>query len=312
MKSPRRRWIAPLCLALGLGLGTSACKKDGDSAVPGAGDEKGDGLYLAYDAAGFNLSSTIKLSLELAGMAAGTMDVEATGSIAVTPQDGGKLKVQSRVEEIGAYEATGDLKPEEKEGEEPRDPKEDMKGAETFAVTNERGEADEDATEGLAENVKKKEEAEKAEEAGDEAAQRRIARQSMGAAFITLPELPDVGLEEGKEIKVPTKEEERNLGGRKLPVEVDATYHLQKIDASSGARLATLSFKSEGTGADEIDNGQGGSVFVSYEEETEGTLVFNLDSKLPVSMTVEQATAIMFGENTAEQYLEIEASFEKK
>lgn len=312
MKSPRGRWIAAFVIALGLGLGAPACKKNGDSAAPGASDKKGDGLYLAYGGDAFTLAADVKLSLELAGMASGTMNVEATGSIAAEPQGDGNLKITSRVEDISTYEASGDLEPEAEEGEEPPNPKEDMKGAETFAVTNGRGEADEDLTEALAENVKKQADADKAEEAGDEDTQRRMQRQSMGAAFITLPELPDVGLKEGEEIKVPTKEEERNLGGRKLPVEVDATYHLTKIDDSSGARLATLTFKSEGTGADEIDNGQGGSVFVSYEEETEGTLVFNLDAKLPVSLAVEQATAIAFGDNTAEQYLEIEASFTKK
>ena len=54
-----------------------------------------------------------------------------------------------------------------------------------------------------------------------------------------------------------------------------------------------------------MDNGQGGNVFVAYEEETEGTLLFDLDANVPVSMVVEQATAISFGENSVEQYFEI-------
>jgi hypothetical protein len=133
----------------------------------------------------------------------------------------------------------------------------------------------------------------------------------MGGQVITLPDLPEVGLVEGKEIKVPTKEEDRNLGGQTLPIEVDQTYNLEKIDASSGARIATLKFKSAGSGAEEMQGGQG-TMFVAYEEETEGTLLFDLDANLPVSIKVEQATMISFGDNSAEQYLELEASYSKK
>ncbi len=311
MFPPRRHLLAPFVLFLGLGAAVGACKKDGDTATPGAADKKGDGLYLEYAADGFELAADVTMSMEVSGMASGSMDVAGTGVIVATPHAAGKLKVLARVDEIKTYEASGDLKPKVEEGEEPPDVKTEMKGAETIVVTDVRGEADDEASKALPENVAKKAEADKAEEAGDDKAQQRLATRALGGSIITLPGLPEVGLEEGKEIKVPTKEEERSLGPRKLPVEVDATYLLQKIDASSGQRLATLAFKSEGTGAEEMEGGQG-SVFVSYEEETEGTLIFNLDTNLPVSLVVEQATAISFGDNAAEQYLEIEAKYEKK
>lgn len=311
MKPHRRRFLAPLVVLLGLGLGVSACKKDGDTTAPGAEDKKDDGLHLEYASGGFGLAADVKMSLELSGMGNGSMEVAAKGTLEAAPAEGGKMKVVSRVDEVSAYEAAGDLKPKLEEGEEPPDMKEEMKGAETVVVVNIRGEADEEASKALPENVAKKEEADKAKESGDEKAQRRIATRSMGGQVITLPDLPDVGLVEGKEVKVPTKEEERNLGGQVLPIEVDQTYHLEKIDSSSGARVATLKFKSAGSGAEEMQGGQG-SVFVAYEEETEGTLLFDLDAGLPVSLKVEQATMISFGDNSAEQYLELEASYTKK
>ena len=301
-----------MVLLLSLGLGAQACKKDGSSTAPGGGQAEDDGMHLTYAKDGFSLATEVTMSLEVAGMASGTMEVSAKGTIEGAPHDGGKFKVKTRVDEVAKYEASGDLKPKAEEGQEPPDMKSEIVGAETFLVTDALGEADEEASEALAENVKKKEEAEKAEEDGDENAQQRMAARAMGGSVLTLPNLPEVGLEEGKEIKVPTKEEERSLGGRKLPVEVDSTYHLTKIDSSSGSRIATLEFKREGSGADEMDNGQGGSVFVAYEEETEGTLLFDLDAMVPVSMSVEQATAISFGDNAVEQYFEIEAKYAKQ
>lgn len=311
MKPHRRRFVAPLVLLLGLGVGATACKKEGDTNAPGTKDDKDDGLHLEYATGGFGLVADVKMSLELSGMGNGSLAVAAKGSIDATPGDGGKLKVVSRVDEVASYEASGDLKPKLEEGEEPPDMKEEMKGAETVVLVSARGEADEEASKALPENVAKKAEADAAKEAGDEKAQRRISTRSLGGQVITLPELPEVGLVEGKPIKVPTKEEERNLGGQTLPIEIDQTYHLQKIDSSSGARIATLSFKSAGSGAQEMQGGQG-SVFVAYEEETEGTLLFDLDARLPVSLSVEQATMISFGDNSAEQYLEIEATYSKK
>jgi hypothetical protein len=250
------------------------------------------------------------MSLELSGMAAGTMQVTANGTIEASPHGAGKLRVMSQVDEVGKYEATGDLKPKAEEGKEPTDFKEAVKGAKSFVVTDMHGDADEAATKALPENVKKEQEAEQSKGESDEQRQKRMLS-AMGASILTLPDLPEVGLKEGQEIKVPTKEEKRNLGGRELPVEVDSTYHLTKIDRATGSRIATIAFKREGSGADEMESSQGGSMFVAYEEETEGTLVFDLDAGLPVSVKVEQATAISFGDNAAEQYLTLEASYKK-
>jgi hypothetical protein len=307
MSRPRRRRLRSVTWCLALALAATACKKDGESTSP-ASAEKGDGLQLRYPEKGFRLGTEIQVALEVSGMATGSLKLAARGTLEATPHGQKQLRVMGRVDEVASFEASGDMAPETKEGETPPDLKVEMKGAESFVVTDLRGDADEAATKALPQNVEK----EKKEEAeGDEANQRRSMAQAFGGSVITLPGLPEIGLEVGKETKMPTKEEERPLGARKLPVEVDTVYHLEKIDESSGSRVATIKFKSESSGADEMENPQGGSMFVAYEEETEGTLLFDLDANLPVSLRLEQATAISAGDNAFEQYLELSATYAK-
>ena len=118
-----------------------------------------------------------------------------------------------------------------------------------------------------------------------------------------------MSLKEGKEVKAPTEEDERNLfGAAMVPMETDATYTLTGIDSSGGTRIATIEFESVGSGATEI-SGQGQTALVSVDVESSGTLVFDLDKGLPVSVEAEQLEAITFGDNAIEQIVEIESTF---
>lgn len=299
-----------------LALAAPACDKGGDTNTPGGkggsegggGEQAQSGMMLEYPAQAFSLATDMKMALEVSGMGNGSLELEVKGSLEAAPE-GDKLRITSTVAEVANFAASGDMAPEDG----PENPQESLIGLQSWTIASLRGEEDEEATKALAENKARKDELDKKVEAAREKGEQYqpTLAETLGGSPIELPDLPDVGLEEGQTIKVPTENDERPLGGDSVPVEVDREYTMKAIDDSSGQRIATIDFASEGSGAKEF-SGQEGNVLVSYEEETEGRLVFNLDTKLPVSLVVEQASAINFGERSVEQFVEFEIEFEAK
>lgn len=298
-----------------LALAAPACDKGGDTNSPGGGggSEGGDqkapsGLMLEYPSEAFTLATNMTMALEVSGMGNGSLELEVKGTVTAQPE-GGKLRITSTVDEVDNFAASGDMAPEDG----PENPQESLIGLQSWKIASLRGEEDEEATKALEENKAREAALEKKVEdarANGEQYQPTLA-ETLGGSPIELPDLPDVGLEEGKKVEIPTENDERPLGGDSVPVEVDRSYTMKSIDDSSGQRIATIDFLSVGSGAKEFQ-GQEGNVLVSYDEETEGRLVFNLDTKLPVSLVVEQASAINFGERAVEQFVEFEIEFEAK
>ncbi len=321
------------CLSLGLlllaGPGLVACDKgDGGTEAPAGGGKakKSDGIEFAYSAQGFELEAAAEVVYEIAGAQTGLLEMSGKGKLAAAGE-GQKLRVTTTIEEITGLEVDGVIA-KQMSGD-PEAMKAAAKGKQNWFIVGLDGEIDEEATKALPEVKARDAEAEKRREAakaegekadkaegaegeGGEAAEGEGGEEAdlgeFGSQLLSLPSLPKVGLKVGKEVKIPTEEEEFPLGGDTMPVEVDRTYTLTGIDESSGERIATVKFLEEGSGAKEMSGPQG-SAFVAVEQESTGTLVFNLDKGTPVSFKAEQASALSFGDQTFEQIVEISYTF---
>lgn len=261
--------------ALGLAL-LGGC--DGDKSNP-PGDGGGgvvsetDGKALAdggkdyvYAADGFTLTATTKVKLELSSnQGQGAAELSARSVIEATPE-GDKLKIHGKVVELLGYEGSGQLDPEfmrkqaEEAGEEPMDLTAELAKSEGWAIVNLKGEADEALTKALAENS-----------SADEA--------PMDFGLFSLPDLPTVDLEPGAKVTLPTKADEHQLPFGSVPVEVDVTWTLRKIEGT----VAELDVTIEGSGATEIEAGGGNTAMVSILEESSYTIFFDMEAKLPKS-----------------------------
>ncbi|HVH99146.1 MAG TPA: hypothetical protein VM869_10560 [Enhygromyxa sp.] len=296
-RRPRLRLVTTLALTLGLGLAGAACDKGGDSTEKpgerknGPKAEGGDGAAkldggkeYVYPAEGFSLTATTTIKFGLASkQGSGEAEVSARSMIEATPIDGGKLKVHGKVIELIGYKGTGQLDPEfmkkqaAEQGQTDFDLLAELAKSEGWTVIDQKGELDKAATEALAEN--------KTEEDG-----------SVDFGLFNLPDLPRIDLVEGEKIKVPTQAVDRQTLVGMVPVEVDETWTLRKIEN----RVAEIDVSSEASGATEI-TGNGGSANVSIFEESSYTLFFNLDTKLPVAIS---------GYSQSEMQLDIEGQSE--
>jgi hypothetical protein len=312
---PRRlrlRRVTTLTLTLGLSLAGAACDKGGDATEkPGDRkngakvDDKGatkpdGGKDYVYPAEGFVLTSTTTIKFGLASkQGSGEAEVSARSLIEATPEGAGKLKVHGKVVELIGYTGSGQLDPEfmkkqaAENGQADFDLLAELAKAEGWTVIDHKGELDKAATEGLAEN--------KAKEDG-----------SVDFGLFNLPDLPRVDLVEGEKITLPTQAVDRQTLVGMVPVELDETWTLRKIDAN---RIAEIDVSSEASGATEISGGQG-SANVSVFEESSYTLLYNLDTKLPVSITGYSQSELQLdieGQSetlTVEQNSEVSATYE--
>lgn len=276
------RLSTTLALGLGLALTGAACDKGGDASnKPGAGGEPtgkagkdakaNTGADYAYAAEGFTVTSNMKVKFEVTSSeGAGAAEIEARSLLEATPaKDKDKLQVHGKVLELVRYEGSGQLDPEfmkkqaEKEGGDVFDIVESLRSAESWVILNRKGQVDGDATKALPQN-----ETPDPSSAGD-------------FGLFNLPDLPPVDLVEGEKTKLPTKDDERQLPFGMIPVEVDETWTLRSISAD---RIAEFDVTSELGGATEISAG-GGTAMVSMLEEGSYTVHFNLETKLPVSIS---------------------------
>lgn len=287
MISRPRRARAPFraLLALGLTLGSSPLGCDGgdSSNPPGGKGEVGDaggakaegGKDYMYAAEGFTLTATTTTKLQLSSsQGAGTQELGARSLIEAKPA-GDKLEVHGKVLELTKYVGTGQLDPEfmrkqaEEAGQDAPDLEAEMRRSEGWMIIDLKGERDKEASDALPQN----------KDAGEDG--------PSDFGLFGLPDLPKVDLEEGKEVKLPTESDERQLAFAPItvPVEVDVTWVLRKVEGG----VAELDVTVESSGATEIDMG-GQTALVSMLEEAAFTIEFNLETKLPVSIDGYQAS----------------------
>jgi hypothetical protein len=293
-RSPRLRLVTTFAFALGLTLAGAACDKGGESTdKPGNGKNgpivEGDGKATVdggkdyvYPSEGFVLTATTNLKFEISSkQGSGAAEVSARSLVEATPADG-KLKVHGKVIELIGYKGSGQLDPEfmkkqaQEQGQESFDLIAELSSSEGWMIIDHKGELDKKATEALAEN--------------------KVEDEGIDFGLFNLPDLPRIDLIEGEKITLPTKEMDRQTLVGMVPIELDESWTLRKIEG----RVAELDVSSEGSGATEISGG-GGSANVSMFEESSYTVRFNLDTRLPVSVT---------GYSQSEMQLDIEGQSE--
>jgi predicted RecA/RadA family phage recombinase len=278
LRRSRLRLASTLALTLGLALGGAACDKEGGSTDKPGGKNGSTvdsgkpaaegGKDYVYAAEGFVLTATMNIKFEISSkQGSGAAEIAAKSLIEATPAGADKLEIHGKVIELINFKGSGQLDPEfmkkqaQEQGGKVVDIVEQLGKSESWLIVNLKGELDEAATKALPQNKK--------------------GEDDDGADFglFNLPDLPAVDLVEGKKVTLPTKTEERQLPFGSVPVEIDETWTLRKID---GNRIAEFDVTSEGSGATEISGG-GGSASVSMLEESSFTIFFNLETKLPVS-----------------------------
>lgn len=318
MPSPRRS-VTVLAFSLALALG--ACDKGKGTTPPpdGAGDQgdggagKTDAVTLRYSAEPRALHQTGVFETSQTG---GGQFTEAKIEFAadlVIDKDADKLKVVWDLQSVDKLELGGALEP--KEGEDPKAYLvEKGKGA---YLTDLRGESDGEASEALPENAESRAEAEKVQqEMQSQAAAGKqpelpvgpIVLQFLPRAF-QLPTLPEQPLEVGKAVTI-EKSEEEVLGqtGIVLPLDIETTYTLVKIDDSGGSRIAEIQHTGEAGGATETQMGM-----ITLAASYEGTLLFDLDTQVPVSYERQSTESFELGQlGTQEQTLLLRSEWAKK
>lgn len=267
----------------GLVLLGSACEKE--SSNPPEGGAAGDGgskpaaedggKDYVYPAEGFKLTATTTVKMEIAStQGQGTAELSARSLIEAKPA-GDNLEIHGKVVELIGYAGTGQLDPEfmkkqaAEAGGEPMDLVAELAKSEGWSILDRKGKADDAATKAMPQNQTE----------GDAA----------GADFglFGLPDLPRVDLEVGKKVQLPTKADERQLPFGSIPVEIDTTWTLRAVNGN----VAELDVSSEGSGATEFDGGQG-TATVSMLEESSYTVMFDLTTKLPISVEGYSASEI--------------------
>lgn len=290
-------------LAFALAASISACDKGGsttppagDGAAAGDGAEQAQGTTLRYAAAPKTLQQNVTFeTTQSGGGQFAEAKLQLVAKLAVD-KDADKLKVIWNVEQVENLELGGALEP--KEGDDPKAyVTEQGKGA---YLTDLRGETDEEASEGLPENAAAKAEMERMQKEMQEQAaagkQPAVPAGVMVMAFLPralqLPTLPEQTLEVGKPAKI-EREEEQVLGetGIVLPLEIETTYTLVKIDDSGGNRIAEVRMEGEAGGATETQMGM-----ITYASSYEGTLLFDLDAQVPVSYERQNTDAYELGQ----------------
>lgn len=282
------------------------CKKAPEAGTDGPGTTAGpnaqSGTVLRYKTAPVKLKETVTVAVSTNGQGgSGEMKADVTGLLDVSDAGGGKLKVGYSVLEVRAFELTGQMAPKPKEGKPLPDLKAQLLAGKGAKIVDLRGDEDDKASEALPENKKPPKEQGKEQEELDA---------GEFASFLGLPpELPEGGLVEGTPVKI-KKEKADKLGPIEIDMEIDLTYTLVKIDASSGKRLAEIKIEAEASGAKELSQG-GQNIMISLDRTTESTLVFNLDDQLPVRSHLESTLAGNFGQfGSNETRFVVDAAYE--
>lgn len=294
--------------ALGLGsLSLSACtKKTADTANPdgaGAGGStlSGGGVVLRYKPAPTRLKENLNVSFNISGGGqTGGMKSDFTGLLDIKPQGADKLRVDFSVTDVRAFDLTGSMKPEAKDGKPVPDLKAKFLTTKGARIVDLLGDTDKAATKALPENAPKKEGTPEDE----------FDVSGFGSFLGLPPELPKEGLVEGKPVKVSKEDKESFLGTIEVDMETETTYTLLKIDNSSGKRIADIKVESESSGAKELSQG-GQNMMLSIDIASESTFAVNLDDMLPVRAHIESTTSFSAGaQGGGESRIVMDATYE--
>ena len=303
-----------LVAALACAAAGSACNKQGGTDSPGGrggaagAPAAGDGVQLRYGLAATKLKQKGKIDLNTSGGGKfGQAAIEYSALLDVVP-NGDKLKVSWSFADIGKLDLQGLYK------DASGDPKTMLltEGRGAFVV-DVLGTVDEKGTEALQETTARRERfkalakeggAGEGKEPSNAGALQLLA---MTDAMVSLPDLPKESLAVGKPITV-EREEETQLGdsGVMLPTDIESKFTLVKIDESGGQRIAELQVEVESSGATEMQGNM-----IAVESTTEGSMLFDLGTGLPVSYKFTRNTSFTFGQNSLENTMIAEAAFEK-
>ena len=280
---------------------TSAAAQGGDEATKEAA------VVLRYDTTARTLRQTGHLELVQRGAgqyAEAILDVSAT--IAIEPR-ADRLEVAWKVDDVTGLELAGALQ-------------QDGDDAEAFLeahgvgayLSDLRGQAEDDPElplnlERESKLAQMREEIAKATAAGKSAPiVPGLQMLSYLPPLLQLPTLPDEALPLGEPVIV-RREEETELGdtGLVLPFDVEVKYTLVRIDASGGSRLAEMVFEATASGSQE---GPGGEIVIVSEQR--GSLLFDLEKKVPVSYESIRTETIEMGQFSGETETTLRASWE--
>jgi hypothetical protein len=300
------RAVASLQMVLALSCGPRGdTQKPGGDGGAGTKVQKGAGVELRYAMAPAKLVQTGKFDMSTTGGGVfGEAQLEYTAKLELAPQ-GEQLKVSWAFANIGKLDAKGMFETK---------PSEDAKGllvkeGKGAFLIDARGQTDEETSLGLPENAarrKRFEEIDKLARSGK--APKMSGGEQMLAmveAIIVIPDLPEQGLEVGKTITI-AMEEQTELGGTgmMLPTQKETKYTLVKIDESGGKRIAELQVVSASSGAAEEQG-----VTLTVDATNEGSMLFDLDAKLPVSYRFTRTQSLSDGQSTFESTMVLEANF---
>ena len=284
--------------------GTEKPAGDGGSPKP---VQQGAGVLLRYALAPAKLVQRGKFDMSTTGGGQfGEAQLEYTAKLELAPH-GEQLKVVWAFADVGKLDVKGMFAPKAGGGDEAKSLLvQEGKGA--FLI-DARGQTDDEASHGLAENAARNQrfaQMEKQAKAG-KAAKLSSGDQvlALADAIIVIPDLPEQGLEVGKTLTLALEEETELAGsGMMLPTQKETKYTLVKIDDSGGKRIAELQVQSVTSGSAEE---QGATLTV--DTTNEGSMLFDLDAKLPVSYRFTRTQSLSDGQSTFESTMVLEASF---
>lgn len=313
-------------LLVSLAAGSSACNKGGTATVAPGGDGTSGGS--APSAAGELLrygsgrsvrqatQYTIKVS---GGGQVGEAVTTHKATLSLAPEGEG-LKVGWKIDAVDGVALKGMF--------EPKDEATKSFDLAAYAVqhgtgvylTDLRGELDEEATQALPENAEKAKAAEARNAERQEAMEKAKADEKDPPAFpeaageqlismlegsFNLPTLPEQALEVGKSVTEEEEDEKTIQGSIKIPVESETTYTLVKIDEVGGQRIAELTVEVESSGATELPQGM-----LVLDQATDGTMRFDLDAQVPVSVKVNTTQSVSMGDFLFETNVVVDSTYE--
>lgn len=296
------------------------CEKKSTLVVPdeGAPSTEGDapakapleaGLVLRYEAKPRKFKQTA--SLEMTQRGAGQYSEMKVGLSALVDvaQDSDRLKVAWTISGVDAMELKGSIAPSGGD-----DPKAFLqKHGRGAYLCDLLGEADPEASGSLSENTARNalldqfqvEVAEKTAAGEPVPVRPGIQLLTYLPPVLQLPSLPQETLPPGKEVRLERQEQAELDTGMVMPIDIEMIYVLVNVDTTGGSRIAELQFRGRAEG-----EGEGGGGTIMIESSTEGTLLFDVDEKIPVSYEVSRTESFELGEFSGETTTLIRATWE--
>lgn len=306
--APLRSLPAALVVAA-LVLTTGACDRNKPPPGPPE-DTAAEGLVLRYAVPEAPLRQDLELQLTRTRLGLYIeADLSAHAELRLSGE-GEDLQTRWAVTEVSALTLDGTVEPDEADRVRVL-----LTGlGKGIAIGNTRGLLDTTATEADPLNVARAEAMR-----GDEAASSMAGIMLMTALseLVRLPRLPDTALEPGKPVEL-AEESETIITDAELvlPTTTVHRFTLRKVETLAGALVAELELRIASVAQPELDP-EALADQASADEEpaaqldsrTEGTLVFDLDRGLPLSLELSRTDVLRIGKQEVEQTLQVHASY---